>query len=189
MNHTSTRTSLLVIAAVVGMLLTACGNSAEGPKAPSGQAPSEQAPSEQTPVPAEPSEPPVAADQTTQTMVDSMLAKIEQPSLMDAPAGMVADLYHLDTALLEQFTIRMPMMNVKTNEIAILQVKDAKDIPLVEDAVKQRAADVQKQFENYLPDQYENAKNYKLINKENYVLFVISDQADELVNEFNSFFE
>ena len=35
---------------------------------------------------------------------------------------------------------------------------------------------------------YENAKNYKLITKGNYVLFVISEQADELVTVYDSFF-
>ena len=81
------------------------------------------------------------------------------------------------------------MMNVKTNEIAILKVKDEKDIPKAESAVKQRAENVKKQFETYLPDQYENAKNYKLMTKGKYVLFVISEDADKLVNVYNSFFE
>ncbi|WP_156417723.1 DUF4358 domain-containing protein [Paenibacillus etheri] len=65
-------------------------------------------------------------------MVDEMLAKVEQPSLMEVEADMVAQLYHLAPSLLEDYSIRMPMMNVKSNEIAILQVKDARDISTVE---------------------------------------------------------
>lgn len=130
-----------------------------------------------------------AAADSTQGMVDAILAKIEQPSLVDMTEDMVKDMYHLDPALLEQFTVKMPMMNIKTNEIAILKVKDAKDIAAVEEGIKQRAADVQKQFETYLQDQYENAKNYKLVVKDNYVLFVISEAADSIVNEFNALFE
>jgi predicted nucleotidyltransferase len=122
-------------------------------------------------------------------MVDQVLEQIEQPALMEMPADMIQTLYHLDPALLDQYTIRMPLMNMKTNEIAILKVKEAKDIATVETAVKQRAADVQKQFETYLQDQYENAKNYKLVTKGNYVLFVISENADEIVKVLESFFE
>jgi predicted nucleotidyltransferase len=122
-------------------------------------------------------------------MADQILTQFEQPQLMELEAGMVQQLYHLDPALLEQYTIRTPLMNVKTNEIAILKVKDAKDVATVEAAVKQRAADVQKQFEIYLPDQYELSKNYKLVTKGNYVLFVISDKADEMVKSFDIFFE
>lgn len=55
-----------------------------------------------------------------------MLSKVEQPSLMELDAATVEQLYHLNPELLEDYSIRMPMMNVKTNEIAVLKVKDVK---------------------------------------------------------------
>ena len=125
---------------------------------------------------------------TANEMVDEMLAKVEQPMMMEVTGEQVQEIYNIDPEKLEDYAIRIPMMNVKTNEIAILKVKDVADVPAVEEAVKQRAATVQQQFETYLPDQYENAKNYKLVTKGNYVLFVISDQADELVAEYDRFF-
>lgn len=121
-------------------------------------------------------------------MVDEMLAKIEQPMMMELTGEQVQEVYNIDPEKLADYAIRIPMMNVKSNEIAILKVKDTADVLAVEEAVKQRAATVQQQFETYLPDQYENAKNYKLVTKGNYVLFVISDQADELVAEYDRFF-
>lgn len=130
----------------------------------------------------------VETNLTPKEMIDEMLAKVEQPSLMEVEEDMVAQLYHLAPSLLEDYSIRMPMMNVKSNEIAILKVKDAKDISTVETAVKERATDIQKQFEQYLPDQYENAQNYKLVTKGNYILFVISESSDQLVTEFDTLF-
>ena len=127
--------------------------------------------------------------ESTQGMVDAILTKVEQPALVDMTEEMVKDMYYLDPALLEQFTAKMPMMNVKTNEIAIMKVKAAEDIATVEEGIKKRAADVQKQFESYLPDQYENAKNYKIVVKDNYVLFVISESADSIIEQFNALFE
>ena len=121
-------------------------------------------------------------------MVNEMLSKIEQPMMMELTDEQVQDIYNIDPEKLADYAIRIPMMNVKSNEIAILKVKDTADVPAVEEAVKQRAATVQQQFETYLPDQYENAKNYKVVTKGNYVLFVISDQADELVTEYDRFF-
>ncbi len=125
---------------------------------------------------------------TANEMVDEMLAKVEQPMMMEVTGEQVQEVYNIDPEKLEDYAIRIPMMNVKTNEIAILKVKDAADVSAVEEALKQRAQTVQQQFETYLPDQYENAKNYKLVTKGNYVLFVISDQADELVAEYDRFF-
>ena len=125
---------------------------------------------------------------TANEMVDEMLAKVEQPMMMELTGEQVQEVYNIDPEKLADYAIRIPMMNVKSNEIAILKVKDAADVSAVEEALKQRAQTVQQQFETYLPDQYENAKNYKLVTKGNYVLFVISDQADELVTEYDRFF-
>ena len=120
--------------------------------------------------------------------MNEMLAKIEQPMMMELTDEQVQEIYNIDPQKLADYAIRIPMMNVKSNEIAILKVKDAADVPVVEEAVKKRAETVQQQFETYLPDQYENAKNYKVVTKGNYVLFVISEQADELVTEYDRFF-
>lgn len=125
---------------------------------------------------------------TANEMIDEMLAKVEQPMFMEVTADQVKEIYNIDPEKIEDYAIRIPMMNVKANEIAILKVKDAADVSMVEEAVKQRAENVQKQFETYLPDQFENAKNYKLVTKGNYVLFVISDQADELIKVYDGFF-
>ena len=122
---------------------------------------------------------------TTGGIVDKLLSASEQPAYMDLEEAMIQDTYHFDPALLEEFTIKTPMMNISTNEIAVLKVKDAKDIAAVEEGIKQRAADVQKTFENYLPNQYENAKNYKLVAKGNFVLFVISEEAEQIAKQFD----
>lgn len=126
---------------------------------------------------------------STEEMVDEMLKVGEQPALMALDAEEVEDFYGLDVEKLEEYSVHIPMMNVKTNEIAIIKVKDEKDVEEIENAVKQRAEDVQKQFEHYLPDQYENAKNYKLNTKGKYVLFIISEDADTLVDVYERFFE
>lgn len=119
-------------------------------------------------------------------IVDAILNKVEQPAQAPIEGDMVKDLYHLDPSILEDYSIMTPLMNVKTNEVAVLKVKDAKDVATVEEAVKKRAADVQKQFETYLQDQYENAKNFQVVKKGNYVLFVISESADDIVSEFDT---
>ncbi|GMK37755.1 hypothetical protein PCCS19_08090 [Paenibacillus sp. CCS19] len=127
---------------------------------------------------------------TVAEMSEDLLKQAEQPPLVDLTEADIKTLYHLDPALLDSYVVKIPLMNVKTNEIAIVKVKDAKDVQTVEDAIKQRAADVQKTFETYLPDQYDNAKNYKLVTKGNYILFAISDAdaVDKLTKQFDTYF-
>lgn len=130
----------------------------------------------------------VEASKSAKEMTEQMVTEVEQPALLELTAEELKNLYNLDAAKLEDYSVRIPMMNVKTNEIAIFKVKDAKDVAEVEAAVKTRAENVMKTFEHYLQDQYENAKNYKIVTKGNYVLFVISDQADELIKVYDRFF-
>jgi len=128
---------------------------------------------------------PAANQLTTAELMEKIVDTYKQPAQIAVTDDMLTDLYRLDASLFEEYTAKMPMMNVKTNEIAIFKLKNASDASTVEDGIKQRAADVQKQFESYLPDQYENAKNYKLVTNGSYILFVISDSADDIVGLFN----
>ncbi|MFD0960443.1 DUF4358 domain-containing protein [Paenibacillus chungangensis] len=123
---------------------------------------------------------------TTQEVIDAILAQVEQPAQISLEGEQVKDFYHIDPALLEDYTIKIPMMNVKTNELALLKVKNEADIQAVVEGIEKRAENVQKQFETYLQDQYENAKNYKVETKGNYVLFVISEEADKMVEQFHA---
>jgi hypothetical protein len=171
----------LLLMIVLGLMLTACsgGNGGKNNDANDGSNNNTQQEDKA-----------VEPTQTTKEMMDAMLAKVEQPALMELQGDMLKQLYYLDAESLDQYTIMTPLMNVKTNEVAIIKVKDAKDVATVEEAIKKRAGDVQKTFETYLQDQYENAKNYKLITKGNYILFVIADSqdADKLVAEYETFF-
>jgi DNA mismatch repair ATPase MutL len=129
-----------------------------------------------------------APSPATKDIVDEMLKQVEQPSLMEMSGDQVKEAYGIDMALLEDYAVHVPLMNVKTNEIAIFKVKKPTDIAAVKKGIETRAENVQKQFEHYLQDQYENAKNYRLVTKGNYVLFLISESADALEKAFNDSF-
>lgn len=130
----------------------------------------------------------VTSSSTPAEMLEGILAKVEQPSLMDMNADMIKDMYQFDPAIADQYAVKMPMMNTKTNEIAIFTFKDDATKAAIEAGMKKRAEAVQEQFKTYLQDQLENAKNYKIVTQDSYMLFVISEEADAIVDTFNSFF-
>ncbi|SFT14202.1 DUF4358 domain-containing protein [Paenibacillus sp. BC26] len=122
-------------------------------------------------------------------MITQMTKQAGQPMFMELDKLTLKRFYGIDAAVLEDFNVRMPMANLSSNEVAIFKVKDAKDIPAVEAGIKKRAEEVQKEFQSKKADQYENAKNYKLLTKGNYVLFVISSKQAEMTKVYESFFE
>lgn len=131
----------------------------------------------------------IEASKSAKEMIDQMVVEVEQPTLLELSEEQMQNLYNIDPAKLEDYSVHIPMMNTKTNEIAIFKVKDAADVENVKAAIETRAENVMKPFEHYLLDQYEQAKNYKIVVKGNYVLFLISDSADELLKVYDSFFE
>lgn len=132
---------------------------------------------------------PIEPSKSAKEMTEEMLKVVEQPVMMELTEDDIVNVYNLDPTKLEDFSAHIPSMNVKANELAIFKVKDIKDVAEVLAKIKKRSENVMKTFDRYLPDQYESAKNYTVVEKGNYVLFIISEQADRLVAVFDRFFE
>ncbi len=141
--------------------------------------PSESAKPDKKP---EPSEKPKSL--SSGDIVDFMLEQVEQPVSLDMSAEQMEEAYGIDPDTLENFAVRAPFVNIKSNELALFKVKKAKDAAAVKKGIEKRAGDIQKSFESYLPDQYENSKNYRVVTQGNYVLFIISESADDLEKAF-----
>ena len=122
-------------------------------------------------------------------MIEAITDKHEFSAFMPLDEDMMAEFYHLDAALLEDYVANMPLMIVRSDELTILKVKDVADVDTVKASLEERAADAMRSFESYLIDQYEKAENYKLVTQGNYILFTIADDVDAVVKTFNSFFE
>ena len=71
-------------------------------------------------------------------------------------------------------------------EYFIAQVKDGK-MDSVKASLEARQDALDQQWSQYLPEQYELVKNYQLVTNGNYVLFVVSEYADEAVSAFNTY--
>ncbi|RJE87053.1 DUF4358 domain-containing protein [Paenibacillus sp. 1011MAR3C5] len=186
-----TAMSLLVVTALLGSLLTACSGNANNNSATPPATNTPIASESPTPSPSPSDEPnntekpdDNATESSTDKIMKAMLDKVEQPGLMDLTKDDIDTYYVINTDLVDEFTIKTPAFNLSANEIAVIKVKDSKHIDEIKKTMEQRGADVQKMFENYLPEPYKLAQNYKIATVGNYVLFLISESADELEKAF-----
>ncbi len=139
---------------------------------------------EPTPSPEE-SEPAVS-DPTMLQAIWNGISALDIPSLSDVDADTLSALYGIDSADLGEYLCKIPLMNVQATEFFIARVKDGK-MSSVQEAVENRQADLEAQWSSYLPAQLELVQNYQLVINGNYILFAVSEYAEEAVEIFNSY--
>lgn len=140
----------------------------------------------QAPTPtAAPSEAPAPERSKVQQVWDE-IAKQDLSNLTDLDADTLSALYGISASDLEEYICKMPLMNVKATEFFIAKVKDGK-MDAVQAGAQKRQADLDAQWSTYLPDQYELVQDYRLVTNGNYLLFVVSEYADEAVTAFNAY--
>ena len=114
------------------------------------------------------------------------ISKLSLPNLTAMDDATLAAMYGINASDLEEYICMMPLMGVHSTEFFIAEVKDGK-MDTVKAGIAKRQADLDAQWSQYLPDQYELVKNYKLVTNGNYVLFAISEYASDAVTIFNSY--
>lgn len=132
----------------------------------------------------EPVEPEPQVDAVQSTWND--ISKLDIPSLTDLDDATLTALYGIDPADLDSYLCKMPMVNVQATEFFIAKVKDGK-MDTVKAAVEKRQDDLEAQWSQYLPEQLELVQNYKLVTNGNYILFAVSEYADQAVTAFNTY--
>ena len=98
-------------------------------------------------------------------------------------------LYDIDKDDLEDFLLYIPSTNIQASEIAILKVKDAAEIDEVMDKVSTRIESQATNFKDYLPEEYFLIEKHVLKTKDNYILFIISEDAETIEDIFDRSFK
>ena len=80
--------------------------------------------------------------------------------------------------------ILQPMMNVKSELIIVAEAKDAESTENIKASYEKVLSDQDEMWSRYLPDQYELVKANKIQTQGNYVLYVTSEQVEEVVKVF-----
>ena len=156
---------------------------------PSAQATSKPTTKPTTKPTAQPTPAPTQAPADASTVLNSVwteISKNEMPALIDLDSDTLSAVYGISSSDLESYICKMPMMATHATEFFIAKVKDGK-MDTVKAAVEKHQDDLEAQWSQYLPEQLELVKNYKLVTNGNYILFAISDQVDSAVTAFNTY--
>lgn len=149
------------------------------PTAPAETAKPSQKPSEPTQAPSEAP----SGESKVQAVWTGISAK-DLPGFMDLDGETLSALYGISVDDLMEYVGKVPMVSVQATEFFIAQVKEGK-MDTVKAGIAKRQADLVEQWKQYLPAQLELVENYKLVTNGNYVMFAVTEYADDVVSIFN----
>lgn len=101
---------------------------------------------------------------------------ITMPEKMDESS--LKEVFGVDPADIEEYYGEYSAVNTSADHIIGLKVKDGK-VDAVRQALEARKEEIVKNFEEYLPDQYEKAQAGQIIQKGNYLFLVIAGDSEK----------
>lgn len=110
------------------------------------------------------------------------------PTMIELDDSNLNSTYGIEPETLEEYIIKVPIINIRADEIAIVKVKDIKYVKDIENKFRERANTIQHTFEDYLDEQYVLTKNPLIISKGKYVLMSVSEKNEIIEEIFNSYF-
>lgn len=111
---------------------------------------------------------------------DNWLSEAEQNTMETA--------YDMDFSNIEEFYGRIPGTNVHATSVIVARAADGKTEEVKKELLKYQAA-VEGNFKQYLPDQYELTRNYRIVESGNYVALVMAENAEDIEKALDDAFD
>ena len=100
---------------------------------------------------------------------------------------MLQSFYGLSPDDLTSYAWELAAINVQADEFFVAQVKEG-HMDAVRSAIEKRQADLESTWKQYLPEVYDTVKDSRTVEKGDFILYVVSPQADEAVAAFEKAF-
>lgn len=123
---------------------------------------------------------PVQLDLATVNTKISSEGGFDEMRMVEVDEDTLKTTFGIDETAVSEFVGKVPLVNITSSMYVILKAKDGQV-----DAVKQKleayGTSYEKEWESYLPEQYNLVKQRQIGNIGNYVYCIVADNAKELV--------
>lgn len=169
----------MMLAGAMALSITACGSKKEDDKNPTPTPSTEAQPSGTPEEPGEPTQAPAEfEDFSVKEMMNGIFEKLaaEMPAMAEGSETELTEVYKIDASKVEEFDIRIPMMNVQATELAVFKAASEDDVAAVVEGINQRVAALDEQWSTYLPEQHKYVQNNKVLTQGRYVFLIIGNE-------------
>lgn len=131
-----------------------------------------------------------AEDNETAMSVEEIYQEIGQKVALESPVCMdeeyIVNYYGIDTALLEEYVFSMSEDAAQAETVIIVKVKEKDDAAGIVECLQTVAEEKKNEMENYIPEQFAIVEKSKIVEKDNYIWLVISENADAITDIIES---
>lgn len=184
--------SLLLAAVLLALSLAGCSGGNPNPgAAPTNTPTGTPSTAPAAPGPSEETQPPDGSGDKDNSEANAIWDAIVEtvgsdklPMLDRLDDEMIEQYYYIDASMLDEHVVMFPVMNVNATEIFIAKVSD-ENIDAVLEGIDKRVEDAEQVWASYLPAQYELVKNHQIVQRNGWVMLVISEHSEEIIDTFN----
>ncbi len=119
-----------------------------------------------------------------ETVAENVVKAAELQEMERAEARMVKRFYGLNPKDYEGTVLYAPIDNMDAHELFLVKLNDVSQMKSVRDAIEERLDTQLKSFEGYGVEQTELLKKHVLVEKGNYILYVVGEHAGEAQKAF-----
>lgn len=131
----------------------------------------------------------VTASASVSEMTAEILNSFSSDFMSELTAERMPSYYNIDLNLLESYSVYIDGSGGFSDELAIFQVKDTKDVETVKQAIQTRVDERKNVFESYNPEEFDKLQNFIIKEQGTYILFCVSDDNATVENSFMSYFK
>ena len=113
---------------------------------------------------------------------------VDISNMVESDSDKLEKLYDIDIDKVENFKLYTAKTNIEANELLILKVKNEEDIGDIKEDINDRIESQTNSFKDYLPDEYFLIEKHVLKSNGNYIIFIISEEAEKIESLFDKSF-
>ena len=124
---------------------------------------------------------------TASSLVKEMLTVLPENSMVleELPSDLYSAVYGIEVPDFKEVSVYGSMIGTMANEVIAIKVKNSSEISNAQKVLNNRKDTLYKQYEKYLPDQFEIVKKAVVKTKGDYVILIVSPSVEMLSNKFD----
>ena len=115
---------------------------------------------------------------------DSIITIFDTNSMSEITSDRISSYYDIDLTKVIDYSIYIEGSGGSADEVAVFKAKSSNDISSIKASINDRIARRQKDFENYNSEELVKIEDNLVLQKGDYILFVISDNNDKAESIF-----